>query len=156
MLFASLSPPQLWNHPPVFQKPWREREVSEITCSYTLQDNWLLGLGDAPCSESYWDKQVLIPEPSTWVSKSDQIENCLKEEKPDWEEIQVVKWEQQQSSLVWKVSLCPSVLSASIPSKGGKRYPDAPFHVFPLFYSHHLQFLHGALYSFPFHLCACN
>lgn len=33
-----------------------------MTCLYTPQDNWLLGLQDGLCSESYWQKQVLIPE----------------------------------------------------------------------------------------------
>lgn len=137
VLFASLSPPQLWNHPPVFQKPWWEREVSEITCSYILQDNWVLGLGDSLCSESYWQKQVLIPEPSTWVSKSDQIENCSKEEKPDWEEIQVVKWDQPQSSLIWKVFLCP-LFCLSLCQVKEEQVTQMPLFMYSHSYSHHL------------------
>lgn len=151
MLFASLSPLQLWNHSPVFQKPWGEREVSEITgitCLYTLQDNRLLGLGDGLCSESYWQKQVLIPELFTWVSKSDHIENCSKEEKPDWEEIQVVKWDQPQSSLIWK-ERCPFVPLFCLSRSQVREEQDTQM---PLFmYSH--SFTH-ITYSFYTEFCA--
>lgn len=150
MPFASLSPPQLQSHSPVFHKPWREREISEITCLYTFQDNWLLGLGDGLCFESHWQKQVLIPKLFTRVSKNDQIENCSKEEKPDWEEIQVVKWDQPQGNLIWK-DWCPYVPLFCLSLSQVREEPDT--HT-PLFmYSH--SFTH-ITYSFYTELCASS
>lgn len=146
MLFASLSPPQLWNHSPVFQKPWLGREVPEIPCLCTLQDNWQLDLGDGLCSESYWQKQVLIPNLFTWVSKSDQIENCSKEEKPDWEEIQVVKWDQPQSNLNWR---CPFVPLLCLSLSQVREEQDTQISLF--MYAH--SFTHIP-YSFYTELCA--
>lgn len=69
-----------------------------------------------------------------FLSQSSSVEflKRSREERPGWEEVGIMKWDQAQSSLIWK-ERCPFVPLFSFvspPGRRGTRYPDALLRVF--------------------------